>query len=501
MAGKPANDHTQNTGAFFPEWEKLKICVLQPDYSTCDVDYKDYDPPRDLSGLIPSARFDHVLLNKLTTYKQLKELKKNNYDIFVNLCEGYLEWEVPSIDVIYFLELLNLPFTGPNSLLYDPPKELMKYVAYTEGVATPEYVLIEDSSLDIEKLCAQLQYPLFVKPHKAGDSLGVDHSSLVRNIDELKQKVSAIDEYAPLLVEEYIEGREFTVMLSAGIGEKAAPIIFHPVEYIFPDGFDFKTYSLKTSELHPNANIPVPEATIADRLKAAAKKIFSAFNGVGYGRLDFRMNDKGELFFLEINFTCSVFYKDGYEGSADYILKFDGFGQANFLKHIITEGISRHKQKQKKYYVKGSPIAGYGIYAAEKMYADEVIFKGEELAQRIVSKRYVEENWNVNQKEIFRKYAYPLSKEVFLLWDNNPCEWAPQNHSCVPNTAYDGLNVIATRNILKGEELTLDYASFLDENMEPFNCQCGSPECRGLITGIDNNSVTEREDKPLLKLT
>lgn len=502
MPGKPASIHKQNTGHFTPDWDKLKVCVLQPDYSTSAVDYQDYDPPRNLSELIPSANFDHVLLNKLTTYKQLKELKKNNYDIFVNLCEGYLEWEVPSIDVIYFLELLNLPFTGPNSLLYDPPKELMKYVAYTEGVSTPEYVLIENKQEDIEKLCSNLRYPLFVKPHKAGDSLGVDHSSLVRNREELKQKVNAIiDEYAPLLVEEYIEGREFTVMLAANPGENKTPKTFHPVEYIFPEGFAYKTYSLKTSELHPNANIPVAEEEICNRLKTAAKKIFAAFNGEGYARLDFRMNDRGELFFLEINFTCSVFYKDGYEGSADYILKYDGYGQSNFLKHIITEGIVRHKQKQKKYYVKGSPIAGYGIYAAGKIYANQLIFKGEELAQRIVSKRYVEENWTVNQKEIFKKYAYPLSKEVFLLWDNNPCEWAPQNHSCSPNTAYDGLNVIATRNILKGEELTLDYASFLDENMEPFNCQCGSPNCRGLITGIENNSVTEREDKPQLKLT
>lgn len=500
MAGKSSNNRKQGNEPFIPNWEKLKICVLQPDYSTSDVDYKDYDPPRELSHLIPSATFDHVFLNKLTTYKQLKELKKNNYDIFVNLCEGYLEWEVPSIDVIYFLELLNLPFTGPTSLLYDPPKELMKYVAYTEKVSTPEFVLIEDKNQNIESACSKLRYPLFVKPHKAGDSLGVDHSSLVRSLEELKTKVNTIiDEYAPLLVEEYVEGREFTVMLAANAGKD--PAVFHPVEYIFPEGFQYKTYSLKTSELHPNANIPVADEAICAKLKDAAKKIFRAFNGVGYARLDFRMNAGGELFFLEINFTCSVFYKDGYEGSADYILKYDGYGQAKFLQHIITEGIARYKQKQKKYYVKGSPIAGYGIYATEKIYANELVFKGEELAQRIVTKKHVEKTWDVNQKEIFRKYAYPLSKEVFLLWDNNPCEWAPQNHSCSPNTAYNGLNVIATRNILKDEELTLDYASFLDENMEPFNCQCGAPNCRGLITGIENNSVTEREEKPQLKLT
>ncbi|MCX8480830.1 MAG: hypothetical protein ORN58_02820, partial [Sediminibacterium sp.] len=72
-------------------WDNIKICVLQPDYSTTNVDYKFYDPVRNLSNLIPTAYFEHILLNKLTTYKQLKNLKLQNFDIFVNLCEGYLE--------------------------------------------------------------------------------------------------------------------------------------------------------------------------------------------------------------------------------------------------------------------------------------------------------------------------------------------------------------------------------------------------------------------------
>jgi D-alanine-D-alanine ligase-like ATP-grasp enzyme len=472
---------------------KMKICVLQPDYSTSAVDYQYYDPPRDLSHLIPGAEFDHVLLNKLTTYKQLKELKKKNYDIFVNLCEGYLEWEIPSIDVIYTMELLNLPFTGPTSLLYDPPKELMKYVAYCEAIKTPAYALIEKME-DIESQCGHLQFPLFVKPAKAGDSLGIDDHSLVNNKTELKEKAaSIINEYNPLLVEEYINGREFTVMLVADPANKT-PLAFKPVEYIFPEGSSFKTYALKTSELHPYANIPVTDILLDEKLRDAAQKIFKGFNGVGYARLDFRMNAKGELYFLEINFTCSVFYTNGYEGSADYILKHDGFGQSNFLRHIINEGIERHRKKQRKYILKGNSTSGYGIYASQNIYANELIFNGEEAPQRLTTHHHVEKTWNVKEKETFRKYAYPVSKNVFLLWDDDPSGWAPQNHSCEPNTGYKGLNVIALRNIAKGEELTLDYASFLDENMEPFQCQCGSPNCRGFISGTPGNSVTEREN-------
>ncbi len=480
-------------GEELSQWQGMRICVLQTDYSTSSVDYQYYDPVRDLSNLIPLAHFDHVLLNKLTTYKQLKELKKKHYNIFVNLCEGYLEWDVPSIDVIYTLELLNLPFTGPSSLLYDPPKELMKYVAYTAGIKTPAFALIEDIATIAED-CKHLNFPLFVKPHKAGDSLGIDDKSLVNNMGELTAKVAVIiAEYGSLLVEEYIAGREFTVMLAATAGDMKKPVIFEPVEYIFPSGKQFKTYSLKTSDLHPDANIPVTDAAISNKLKEAAFEIFSGFDGVGYARLDFRMDAKGEIYFLEINFTCSVFYSAGYEGSADYILLHDGFGQANFLRHIILEGIERHLHQQPKYIMKGNSIAGYGIYAARDIAINELIFKGEEMPQRMVTRNHVTQNWSIKQKEMFARYAYPVSKEVFLLWDKNPTSWAPQNHSCLPNTAYKGLNVQSTQSINKGEELTLDYASFLDENMEPFICKCGNLSCRGLISGIANNSVTERE--------
>lgn len=472
----------------------MKVCVLQPDYSTTGVDYKNYDPPRDLSVLIPDAEVDHVFLNKLTTYKQLKELSKKKYDIYVNLCEGYLEWEVPSIDVIHSFDLLNLPYTGPSANLYDPHKELMKYLAYCEGVRSPQYVLVESIG-DIDSSCGHLQYPLFVKPEKAGDSLGVDEHSLVNNKEELRKKVAdIIDEYGPLLVEEYIAGREFTVLVAANEKEKTCTV-FKPVEYLFPEGRTFKTYALKTSELHPDCNVPCNDPVLEKKLRDAAERIFTGFNGVGYARLDFRVNEKGEIYFLEINFTCSVFYKDGYEGSADFILKYDGIGQAGFLKHIIAEGIARHKRKQRKYVMRGNSISGFGIYAACEIFAGEVIFRGEEKAQRMVTKRFVDENWNDAQKEIFARYAYPVSNEVFLLWDDDPSGWSPQNHSCNPNTACFGLNVKAVRNIKKGEELTLDYATLLDEHMEPFDCRCGAANCRGRITGIPGNSVTSREEK------
>jgi len=234
--------------------------------------------------------------------------------------------------------------------------------------------------------------------------------------------------------------------------------------------------------------VPCTDAVLDKDLRTAAENIFSNFNGEGYARLDFRVNDAGDIYFLEINFTCSVFYTDEYQGSADYILNYDAIGKQGFLRHIIAEGISRHKRKQKKYTVKGNSINGFGLYATVDLVPGEVVFKGEGKAQRIITRKYVAENWNEADKEVFRRYAYAVGTEVYILWDENPAEWAPQNHSCDPNTGYQGLDVISLKKINKGDELTLDYAKFLDDNMMPFQCTCGSPLCRGQIAGKPGNN-------------
>lgn len=459
-----------------------KVCVLQADYSTSNVDYKNYDPPRCLSALLAGCDVDHVFLNKLTTYQQLKNLKRNNYDVFVNLCEGYLDWSVPSVDVIYSLELLNLPYTGPNSILYDPPKELMKYVAFCCGVKTPPYKNISEENLCVD-IISNLKFPLFLKPAKAGDSLGIDEKSLVNDTDEfLNQSKILLKEYEEILAEEYIDGREFTVLVAANAEtEDAYCTVYNPLEFVFPEGKKFKTYSLKTSELHKECNIPCTDERLSKELKSAAVKIFKEFNGVGYARLDFRVNNINEIYFLEINFTCSVFYENGYEGSADYILMNEPGGKQGFLTHIINEGIYRHQKKQKKYFLKGNSISGYGIYANKNLEKEEIIFNKEGKSHRLISKKFVDENWREDEKINFKKYAWPVSPDIYILWDENPMEWAPQNHSCDANTRYEGLNVVACKNIKKGEELTLNYTAFLNNEMESFVCNCGAGNCQKII--------------------
>ena len=473
----------------------MRICVLQPDYSTSTVDYRHYDPARDLGPLAPGQFVHHEALHKLTVHKQLAALAPQGFDIYVNLCEGYLEWDVPSIDVIHALERLGLPYTGPSTILFDPPKPLMKYVAHSVGVSTPQHVVVtprDDARAAVAR--AGLRYPLFVKPSHSGDSLGVDEHARVDDAAALDTQVRAIQaEYPSLLIEEYVTGREFTVLVVGDPSGDGRGTALAPIEYRFPVGREFKSYALKTSELHAEANVRVDDPDVRTALMRAAEAVFRGFDGRGYARMDFRMDASGTLHFLEVNFSCSVFYPKGWEGSADHILALDGLGQAGFLLRIIAEGRARHARKQRAYVLRGDSIAGYGIVATRALGLGEVVFRGEGRPQRVITRGHVERTWAPEDRVMFDRYAYPLSEEVSLIWDMEPSEWAPQNHSCDPNTAFDGLNVVATRAIAEGDELTLDYAGFLDSTAEVFVCRCGASSCRGRVSGVAGNSVTVRE--------
>jgi D-alanine-D-alanine ligase len=479
----------------------MKLCVLLPDYSTSSVDYRHYDPPRDLARWLPDHELETVFLHKTTTYAQLRSLKDKNFDCFVNLCEGYLEWDVPSIDVITSLELLDLPFTGPTANLYDPPKFLMKYVAHCNDVSVPEGIVIclQDELLHrTAELRNLVGYPLFVKPAKAGDSLGIDEMSCVWDDEQLKAVAQKLlNVYPEVLVERYVAGREFTVLVSADAGSDTCTV-YRPLEYVFSGGPRFKTYAMKTSELHAACNIPCTDPMLASQLKEAASRIFRGFGGKGYARMDFRVEPSGKVVFLEVNFTCSVFYTDGYEGSADYILKHDDHGHRGFLLNIIAEGIERHRARQLCYEVRPASINGYGIFARRNIRKGEIVFLGEEQPHRIVTKRWVENRWDERAQTDFHRYACPISDDVYLLWDERAEKWAPQNHCCDPTTAYDGLNVVALRDISRGEELTLDYAEILDATATPFTCSCNSKDCRGSIQGSPGNTISAREKRVLI---
>jgi D-alanine-D-alanine ligase len=114
-----------------------------------------------------------------------------------------------------------------------------------------------------------------------------------------------------------------------------------------------------------------------------------------------------------------------------------------------------------------------------------LIIKYEESDHVLVSRRYQAEHWDAQQKEWFARFAWPLTDEIYVSWSTHPDDWLPINHSCEPNAWLDGLNLVARRDIEKGEEISTDYATFYNETMQEFSCSCGSHSCRGTIRGTD----------------
>ena len=413
--------------------------------------------------------------------------------MYVNLCEGHLVWDIASIDVIHALESLNLPYTGPTAEIYEPRKDTLKLAARYAGVRTPRFSTV--SSIDeVPRAIGKLCFPLFVKPNGSGDSWGIDEASFCAEPQSVLTKVQELlVQHDSVLIEEYLGGREFSVLVVADAEHPKVPFVYPPIEFRFSEGETFKTYNIKNTQFLPAQNICVTDQALEQALIQAARSFFLTYKSVGYCRMDFRNDTDGVPNFIDANFTCSVFYPDKYLGTADYILKLDSKGAAGFLQRIVSEGIARWQAKQEIYAVRNDGLSGFGIEAVRPIARGEVIFKGEERSQRIVSRRWVEQNWTAEEKAVFSEYAYPLDDEIFILWSNDPQQWAPQNHSCNPNCAYDGLNVIALCDIDAGTELTLDYAAFCSDTSAEFTCTCGAKNCRGIVKGASGNSVAFRE--------
>jgi len=473
----------------------MKICVLQSSYDNSNAPFKDFDPYCDPEYFYPKGQkthtFESALIGKATASQQIRDLACKGYDVFINLCDGAFDEDRAGMEVTQLLEKYNLPFTGANSGFYEPSKELQKMMAYYFGVRTPAFAFAFNDQ-DIEEAAQNLNYPMIVKHFNGYSSVGMTRQSRVTNREELfdmAQKMIA--EYEGALIEEFIDGREFTVLVAENPDDESNPIAFTPVECKFKNGETFKHFDLKWKEFQNLSWVACDDERLAHELKEMSKKIFVALGGVGYGRTDIRVNEKGEPYFLEINPNCGIFYPAPVEepdalGSADFVLIHDKMGHERFVEHIIKCALKRAKSREKKTEVRFKPGRGYGLFAKRDIDAGELVNQHEEKAHWLTTKSYVDKSWkDPLKKKWFEQYAYPMTENVWSMWSDNPADWQQINHSCDPNAWLDGLNVVARKPISKGQQITMDYATFCCDNMETFQCKCSTPECRGTITGTD----------------
>lgn len=208
-------------------------------------------------------------------------------DLAFNIAEGHSgpcrESIVPSV-----LEYLNIPYTGSDgvTLGISLNKALTKRLATAIGIRTPRFYLFK-SSQEVAKLDKEVGFPLLLKPNFGGSQIGIEPACLVHDWKSLSTSVSDyILRYGqPCLAEEHIEGTDFTIGL---LGNS-------PVE-VLPAG-KIITQKGKRKIVCP---FSLPRS-LERQLRSSSVKIYELIGARDLARLDYILDKKGQLYFLEIN--------------------------------------------------------------------------------------------------------------------------------------------------------------------------------------------------------
>lgn len=270
-------------------------------------------------------------------FERIREFALENgvEDTFVfNLAYG-IQGESRYSHIPGMLELLGIPYTGSgplgHSLALD--KVATKVMFSHSGIPTPDFHIVSKPS----DMPGGLEFPLVVKPRMEAVSLGV---TLVENEEELKANVERLlEEFSQdVLIEEFIEGREFSVSL-IGNGEdlKAFPVSEIDLSEL-PHGI--QTHSDKM-ERPPRKICPaeIPEE-VATKMVELSKKAFDLLCLRDYARFDIRMNGRGEIFFLEVNSMASLNPSGSYVCST----RAAGLTYEELINEILEVAVRRYER-------------------------------------------------------------------------------------------------------------------------------------------------------------
>jgi len=231
----------------------------------------------------------------------LGALRDGDFDLVFNLCEGLSgqgsEEHLPAAAV----ELLGLPMTGARALTLGLclRKDLVNAHLRAQGIAVPEWVVARAG-----KPVAWRRYPAIVKPAAEDASLGIDAGSVVHDPSELeaaRERVHA--SWERLIVQRFVEGRELNL---AVVGDHVLPPA--EIEWALPDGLPHVvTYAAKwdTGSVYDHGTVPrvlgPREERLSTRLAILARRVWAAVDGVGYGRIDVRMDARARAYVIDVN--------------------------------------------------------------------------------------------------------------------------------------------------------------------------------------------------------
>jgi D-alanine-D-alanine ligase len=174
--------------------------------------------------------------------------------------------------------------------------------------------------------------------------MGMFKESRTENPEQTLAQVKRVcDEFGAARMEEFIVGKEFNVLIVENAEDPANPFVYPPAELIFPPNEEFWHTDIKWNYEIPFDFKEVTDKDLRAKLQDIGRRMFLAMGLAGYGRCDIRMNEKGELFILEINPNPAIMLKPEEYGPADYMIMYDPGGYNVFFERIINAAFARQK--------------------------------------------------------------------------------------------------------------------------------------------------------------
>lgn len=248
-------------------------------------------------------------------------LRKLQPELVFNLAESFAGRSALESNVAALLNLLHLRYTGssPAGLLLAGDKTLAKKVLRYHGLQTPQSATVYRGALDWAE---DIEFPVIVKPPQEDASIGITNASVVHDLQDLFRQIDSLQTefQGPVLVEEFVDGREFYVGVLGNFEAQALPVIEMdfsglPAGALKIAGWDAKwgadgSGAGAGAELSPEfagtkSIFPADlDDELTERLQRTAVLAFGALRLRDYARIDLRVAADGEIFVIEVNPNC-----------------------------------------------------------------------------------------------------------------------------------------------------------------------------------------------------
>jgi D-alanine-D-alanine ligase len=239
--------------------------------------------------------------------KSLLALARIECDLVFNLTESFAGGDTP-FKIAAFLDLIGKRYTGSGThgLLLAQDKAIAKKIFAFHGIHTPVFAKSFRGRLDFSH---DLQFPVIVKPAREDGSIGIEFSAVVSSIRELMERIDWLHQHfdSPVLIEEYIDGREMYVGVLGNDKPEALPVVELDLSKL-PDG----TPRIAAAEVKWGKGTKAYRDTksviatdlseeIVLSLQQTAVAAYQALELRDYGRVDMRLQPDGRVHVIEVN--------------------------------------------------------------------------------------------------------------------------------------------------------------------------------------------------------